>query len=67
MKNNPNPALEKRARVMFENARRGAQLFVQWYSLTENQRDGWRSKANEIEKTIQEGLAKKKETTVEEA
>jgi hypothetical protein len=44
--------LEKRARNMFENSRRGSQLFIQWPSLTEEQRAGWRSQAEAIERAI---------------
>lgn len=57
----PNNALEKRARTMFENSRRGAQLFVQWYSLTETQREGWRDQAAAIERSINEQLALKEQ------
>ena len=51
--------LERCARMMFEDSRRGAQLFTQWYSLPEAKRVEWRKKALEVEHAIQAGIAAK--------
>lgn len=61
MNNQVSATLEKRARSMFENSRRGAQLFVQWYSLTEDQRNTYRAEAQAIEDAMVRKLKEKSE------
>jgi hypothetical protein len=61
MKNEVSATMEKRARIMFEGSRRGAQNFIQWYSLTEDQRDEWRDQAIAIEASIAEKLKEQAE------
>lgn len=46
-----NAAIERRARQMYENQRRGAQLFIQWPMLSDTERRAW------IDKAIADGNA----------